>query len=63
MNWREGTLAVVALAAMSLATLGYGAASSNGVTHIELSRIDGSQARALVGEALDSSAPDWSSVP
>jgi Tol biopolymer transport system component len=41
----------------------YGATDSRGITHIQLSKTDGSQARILVGGALDSSAPDWSSVP
>ena len=41
----------------------YGAANSRGVTHIELSKVDGSEARTLVGGNLDSSAPDWSAVP
>lgn len=41
----------------------YGATDSRGITHIKLSKTDGSDARTLVGGANDSSAPDWSAVP
>lgn len=37
--------------------------SPGGVSHIELSKIDGSDSRVLVGGSHDSSAPDWSPVP
>ncbi|MEO6115336.1 MAG: hypothetical protein ABIP33_03035 [Pseudolysinimonas sp.] len=37
--------------------------NSTGTTHIELSKVDGSQARTIVGGDVDSSSPDWSPVP
>lgn len=38
-------------------------ASPSGVSRIEVSKIDGPDARVLVGGSHDSSAPDWSPVP